>query len=144
QIEAKGLKLEVLAAPGLPEILGDRAQLQRVLVNLITNALRATAAGGAITVRVSQHGANIDFAVTDTGIGIPRDYLTRIFEPFANPPNSPGGGSGLGLTISRRLVEAHHGRLTVQSDLGRGATFTVTIPVHSRAGLAPASSEAHA
>ena len=67
--------------------------------------------------------------MTDTGAGIPREYLSRIFEPFVQVPNAPQGGSGLGLTIARRIVEAHGGRLTVQSEPGRGSTFTFTVPV---------------
>ena len=67
--------------------------------------------------------------MTDTGKGIPRDYLPRIFEPFVQVPGSRGGGAGLGLTISRRIVEAHGGQLTVQSEVGRGSTFTFTVPI---------------
>jgi signal transduction histidine kinase len=68
-------------------------------------------------------------SVTDTGSGIPLDYLPKIFEPFVQVPNAPGGGAGLGLPISRRIVEAHGGELTVQSAEGRGSTFTFTVPV---------------
>jgi signal transduction histidine kinase len=66
-------------------------------------------------------------SVTDTGAGIPRDYLPRIFEPFVRVPHATGGGAGLGLTISRRIVEGHGGRITVQSEPGRGSTFTFTV-----------------
>jgi signal transduction histidine kinase len=69
------------------------------------------------------------FSVADTGSGIPRDYLPRIFEPFIQVPDAPAGGSGLGLTISRRIVEGHGGRLSVQSEPGRGSTFSFTIPI---------------
>jgi signal transduction histidine kinase len=71
----------------------------------------------------------MEFSVTDTGAGIPREYLSRIFEPFVQVPNSLQGGSGRGLTIARRIVEAHGGRLTVQSEPGRGSTFMFTIPM---------------
>ena len=67
------------------------------------------------------------FSVADTGAGIPRDDLARIFEPFVQVPHASGGGAGLGLTISRRIVEGHGGRLTVQSEPGRGSTFTFTV-----------------
>ena len=85
---------------------------------------RATPPGGTITVAAAGQGNDVVFSVADTGSGIPRDYLPRIFEPFIQVPNAPAGGSGLGLTISRRIVEGHGGRLSVQSEPGRGSTFT--------------------
>ena len=129
QVEAKGLRLEVDAAAGSaagvrrsrPDRAGDRQPG-------VTNAARATPAGGTITV-AGARGGDVAFSVTDTGAGIPRDYLARIFEPFVQVPNAPAGGSGLGLTISRRIVEAHGGQLTVQSEPGRGSTFTFTVPI---------------
>jgi signal transduction histidine kinase len=80
-------------------------------------------------VAAERRGGSVAFSVTDTGKGIPRDYLPRIFGPFVQVPGSGGGGAGLGLTISRRIVEAHGGQLTVQSEVGRGSTFTFTIPI---------------
>jgi signal transduction histidine kinase len=82
-----------------------------------------------VTVAATRRGPDIAFSVTDTGVGIPRDHLARVFEPFVQVPNAPAGGSGLGLTISRRIVEAHGGQLTAQSEPGRGSTFTFTIPI---------------
>jgi len=70
-------------------------------------------------------------SVTDTGSGIPREHLPTIFEPFVQVPHAAVGGAGLGLTISRRIIEGHGGRLSVQSEPGRGSTFTFTIPVAS-------------
>jgi two-component system sensor histidine kinase HydH len=121
-------------------LFADRQQIQRVITNLVTNAIRATAAGGTITVRGVQRASEVAFSVTDTGVGIPRESLARIFEPFVQLPNSPPGGSGLGLTIAQRIVEAHGGRLTVQSETGRGSTFTFTIPV----GAGPPGADARA
>ena len=106
------------------------SSLQRVIVNLISNAMRATPGGGAIRVAAAARGDQIAFSVADTGAGIPREYLTHIFEPFIQLPNAPPGSSGLGLTISRRIVEAHGGQLSVQSEVGRGSTFTFTLPVY--------------
>ncbi len=131
QVEGKGLRLEADVAPDLPIVLADRDQIERVIVNLVTNAIRATPSGGTITVAAAQRGSDIAFSVTDTGSGIPRDYLTRIFEPFIQVPNAPAGGTGLGLAISRRIVEEHGGQLTVQSELNRGSTFTFTVPVRN-------------
>jgi signal transduction histidine kinase len=129
QVEARSLQLNVDVPPDLPAVSGDRSQLERVIVNLVTNASRATPSGGSITVAAERRGGNIAFSVTDTGKGIPRDYLPRIFEPFVQVPGAAAGRAGLGLTISRRIVEAHGGQLTVQSEVGRGSTFTFTIPI---------------
>jgi NtrC-family two-component system sensor histidine kinase KinB len=135
QVEARGISLIVDAPPDLPQVDVDRSQIERVIANLVTNAMRATPAGGAITVAAARRGDQVAIAVTDTGSGIPRDYLAGIFEPFVQVPHASGGGAGLGLTISRRIVEGHGGRLTVQSDPGRGSTFTFTVrPAGERPG----------
>jgi len=109
----------------------DRSQIERVITNLVTNAMRATPAGGAITVTAAQRGSEMAISVADTGTGIPPESLSRIFEPFVQVPHATGGGAGLGLTISRRIVEAHGGQLTVQSSPGQGSIFTFTVrPAH--------------
>jgi PAS domain S-box-containing protein len=133
QAEARGVHLNIDVPPELPGVFADRQQIQRVIINLLTNAIRATPAGGTISVHGVRRGGEVAFSITDTGAGIPREYLSRIFEPFVQVPNAPQGGSGLGLTIARRIVEAHGGRLTVQSEPGRGSTFTFTVPVGSDA-----------
>ena len=127
QVESRGIRLEVDAPPDLPAIAVDRSQIERVITNLVTNAMRATAAGGAITVAAARRGAEIAMSVADTGTGIPRESLSRIFEPFVQVPHATAGGAGLGLTISRQIVEAHGGQLTVQSSPGQGSTFTFTV-----------------
>jgi NtrC-family two-component system sensor histidine kinase KinB len=127
QVEARGVRLIVDADPDLPPVSVDRSQIERVIGNLVMNALRATAAGGTITVAAGHRGDEVAISVADTGVGIPHDYLARVFEPFVQVPHGTGGGAGLGLAISRRIVEAHGGRLTVQSEPGRGSTFTFTV-----------------
>jgi NtrC-family two-component system sensor histidine kinase KinB len=127
QVEARGVRLDVDARADLPQVAVDRSQIERVIGNLVTNAIRATPAGGTITVAAALRGDEVAISVADTGAGIPRDYLPRIFEPFVQVPHASGGGAGLGLTISRRIVEGHGGRLTVQSEPGRGSTFTFTV-----------------
>ena len=127
QVEARGVRLDVDAPPDLPHVAVDRSQIERVIGNLVTNAMRATPAGGTITVAAVRRGNEVAISITDTGSGIPREYLPRIFEPFVQVPHASGGGAGLGLTISRRIVEGHGGRLTVQSEPGRGSTFTFTV-----------------
>ena len=129
QTDARGVHLDVDVPPDLPNVAADRGQIERVIANLVTNAARATPGGGTITVTAVRRGEAVAVSVTDTGSGIPRDYLPKIFEPFVQVPHAPGGGAGLGLPISRRIVEAHGGQLTVQSSEGHGSTFTFTIPI---------------
>jgi two-component system, NtrC family, sensor histidine kinase KinB len=133
QLEAKGLVLDVDAAPDLPPVFADRAQIERVIGNLVTNAARAMPQGGTITLLAAARGRVVAISVADTGVGIPRDYLANIFEPFVQVPDGPTGGAGLGLTICRRIVEAHGGELSVQSTVGLGSTFTFTIPIAEEA-----------
>jgi NtrC-family two-component system sensor histidine kinase KinB len=127
QVEARGIRVDVDAPPDLPLVAVDPHQIERVIANLVTNAMRATAAGGAITVAAARRGDEVAISVTDTGSGIPRDYLPRIFEPFVQVPHAAGGGAGLGLTISRRIVEGHGGHITVQSEPEHGSTFMFTV-----------------
>jgi two-component system, NtrC family, sensor histidine kinase KinB len=129
QVETRGIHLDVDAPPDLPHVSVDRGQIERVIGNLVTNAARATPAGGRVTVAACQRGGEVAISISDTGAGIPRDYLPKIFEPFVQVPHAAGGGVGLGLPISRRIVEGHGGRITVQSEPGRGSTFTFTVPV---------------
>ena len=128
-VEARGLQLLVDVPPDLPHLRVDRGQIGRVIVELVNNAAAATPAGGAITISAARLGDEIAVAVADTGAGIARDDLSRIFEPFTRVSSGSGAGTGLGLPIARRLVEAHHGRLTVESIEGHGSTFMLTLPL---------------
>ncbi len=130
----KGLDLNCSIGPEVPEILvGDPGRLRQVVVNLVTNAIKFTEQG-EVTVKVqaeSAEGAEVKlrFEVIDTGIGIPADRQERIFEAFVQVDGSTTrryGGSGLGLTVSRRLVEMLGGRLWVESECGKGSTFRFT------------------
>ncbi|HEV3058815.1 MAG TPA: ATP-binding protein [Vicinamibacterales bacterium] len=133
QVEARGIRLVVDAAPDLPVVAADRGQIERVIANLISNAMRATAADGTISVTAVSRDGEVAIAVADTGVGIPREFLPRVFEPFVQVPGASAGGAGLGLAISRRIVEAHGGRLSVQSEAGKGSTFTFTVPIAQEA-----------
>ena len=118
-----------LEVPGSPiEAAFDRDRITQVLSNLLRNALQFTGHGGEITVRAVRqiHAVRID--VTDTGAGIPAHDLDRIFERFQQTANSHPGGLGLGLYISRAIVEAHGGRIWVDSEPGKGSTFSFTLP----------------
>ncbi len=107
----------------------DPVQMRRVMHNLMINGMQATAAGkGAVTVRASAANGVFELAVTDNGCGIPADRLSMIFEPYYSTKES---GTGLGLAISRRIVAEHQGTLNAESEVGRGSTFTVQLPVKS-------------
>ncbi len=130
----KGLEIACRVAPEIPDHLcGDSGRIQQVLVNLLGNAVKFTEAG-EIFVNVNAESVAHDkvrlhFSVSDTGIGIPADKLDQIFRPFEQAESSTTrrfGGSGLGLTISRQLVEMMHGRMWVESEPGRGSTFHFT------------------
>jgi two-component system, NtrC family, sensor histidine kinase KinB len=131
QLEAKGIALEIEAPPDLPHVLVDRGQIERVIHNLMTNAARSMPAGGQLAVSAVARDGAVAVSVADTGVGIPREYLAKVFEPFVRVPDAPLGGAGLGLTISRRIIEAHDGQLSVRSEPGKGSTFTFTIPLVS-------------
>jgi signal transduction histidine kinase len=105
---------------GDPLAIGDRARLQRVLFNLIQNALRHTPPDGAVTVRAERVDDGVEIEVADTGTGIPAEERLRVFDPFHRlDPARSDGGAGLGLAISRAIVEAHGGRIWVaDSDAG--------------------------
>jgi len=128
----RGLDLGVLVPKAPLYVFADAGRLQQVMHNLLENALRYTPAGGKIAVRVEAAVGEALLSVSDTGVGIPEGDLPYVFERFfrsktsrqANP-----GGSGLGLSIVRWIVEAHKGRVTVQSEIGRGSTFTMHLPV---------------
>lgn len=107
--------------------LFDPPRLSQVLTNLLTNAIKFTSTPGAVSVQVSRAGSDIEFAVSDTGCGIPADQHTTIFERFSRAHSTRAAGHGLGLYICRQLVEGHGGQLTVESEVGRGSTFRFRI-----------------
>lgn len=130
----KNLRLELDVSPTIPEnILGDRYRLDQVLINLIGNAIKFTDEG-EVKVAVRRHAGNLEFTVSDTGIGIPEEMHRQIFQTFSQVDSSPTrkyGGTGLGLAISKGLVELMGGRIGVRSRLGHGSVFTFTLPVKS-------------
>jgi len=117
----------------LPQILLDRRQMERVISNLISNAINYTSAGKMITIRTEAEKRSILFTVTDQGIGISEADKERIFDRFyrtdaARSENS--NGTGLGLAIVKEIVELHHGQLNLTSTVGVGSSFTVELPLN--------------
>ncbi len=119
--------------PALPPVLADRDQILQVLLNLVRNALDAMPGGGALRIRAARAPGGVAFTVSDTGGGVPREDLARVFEPYFTTKES---GTGLGLAIAHRIAEEHGGRLEVASPPDAGATFTLTLPT---APTSPAS-----
>jgi len=112
----------------LPAVWADPARIGHVFANLLMNSLRYTPVGGRVTVGARKRGDGVEFVIHDTGPGIPRQYLHRVFEKFFRVPGQPGGsGSGLGLAIARDVIEAHGGQIRVESAEGMGATFAFTL-----------------
>jgi signal transduction histidine kinase len=135
QAREKGIALE-LRHPDRPlPIWGDPIKLPWVITNLVGNALRYTPAGGRITIDLSQQDSVVRVVVSDTGCGIEGRSLERIFEPYAQAAGTPekAGSAGLGLYITKEIVEAHNGRIFVKSGVGTGTTFTVDIPLREHA-----------
>ncbi len=133
-VAAKRQRLSVEMPPDPPSVLGDGARVQQVILNLLTNAHKFTPEGGAISVTVRAGNDTVAIAVRDTGIGVAPEHAAAIFEPFRRVETGYAraqAGTGLGLALSRRLVELMGGTLTLDSAPGNGSTFTVTLPVTS-------------
>jgi signal transduction histidine kinase/CheY-like chemotaxis protein len=134
------IHIAVDADATIDAIQGDGARLQQIVWNLLTNAVKFTPDAGAVHVRVRRAHPGVEIAVTDTGRGIPRDFLPHVFEAFRQADGSTTrhhGGLGLGLSIVKHLVEAHGGTVRVDSGgEGRGATFTVALPARATAAAA--------
>lgn len=133
QYAEKQLELVVTPPTGLPDVMADTDRAVQVLTNLLTNALRYTPAPGRVEVSVTREGSMLAFQVRDTGVGIAPENLPRVFERFYRVEKSRSrtlGGSGIGLTISRALVEAMHGSIRAESaGPGKGSVFTFTLPI---------------
>jgi len=130
QVKLANVKVRGEVALAIPPVHGDRHQLTQVFLNLVLNALDAMAGGGTltITVDVSDDGDAVVIGFADTGVGIPEKYLGRIFDPFFSSKKQ-AKGTGLGLSVSRGIINQHGGDISVESRVGEGTTFTVTLPV---------------
>ncbi len=132
QSNRKGLRLAADLAPNVPPVLADRDRIEQVLLNLLTNAMEFTPAGGVVTVSLEARGSYAVVWVRDTGIGIPPDDLPRIFDRFYRVDKARSrelGGTGLGLSIAREIVGAHGGAINLESTFGEGTAVSFTLPL---------------
>jgi hypothetical protein len=125
QVLSQPIKIELQQAPDLPEVEHDSDQIHQVLLNLLLNAVQAMESAGTVRVEIDSQNDFARVCVSDTGKGIPEQQLAQIFRPFYT---TRGNGTGLGLSLARRIVEEHHGRIHVTSVVGKGSTFEVLIP----------------
>lgn len=129
--DAKGISVK-LQGPGRLTLMGDQDQLIRLFLNLLDNAVKYTPQGGEVSVTIARDGTNAAIAVKDTGPGIGPEHIPHIFERFYRVDKARSrseGGSGLGLAIAKHIVQLHGGSIKVESELGRGSTFIVELPL---------------
>jgi signal transduction histidine kinase len=130
QASAHGVSLVAEIAPSLPHVAFDSARILQVLANLLSNAIKFTPPNGGVVVRAERIGDDIRFAVSDTGVGVPPDQLEAVFERYVQVATGDRRGVGLGLYISKCIVQGHGGKIWVESTLGQGSAFCFTLPVH--------------
>jgi PAS domain S-box-containing protein len=129
EIENRGVTLKIKLSRNLTVMPVDATQLQQVLVNLVKNAMQAMTTGGTLTLQTGETSDGVWVSVADTGGGIPQEQINRIFEPFYTTKKK---GTGLGLMIVQRIIRAHNGRIELESNVGRGTTFRIWLPLHER------------
>jgi signal transduction histidine kinase len=132
QAQAAAVSVSLAAVPlGTLAVAADRTRLKQVLLNLLSNAVKYNHAGGRVTLRCTAAGAQARIEVEDTGPGIAAQHLTRLFEPFERGQHRHSSieGTGIGLAVSKSLVELMSGRIEVDSEVGRGTRFAVVLPL---------------
>jgi len=135
QFEEKQLKLKVKLPDKLRAAWADRERCAQIFNNLLTNAVRYTPEQGSVTVKAKTVGDTLEVAVVDTGLGIGTEHQARIFDKFVRLSSNgkrPAGSTGLGLAITKSLVEAQGGSIRLESTPGEGSTFTVSLPLAER------------
>jgi signal transduction histidine kinase len=116
-------------AEDLPQVQGDALELEQVFFNLILNAAQSIPRGGHLGIKAQQaNGRLLEVSIQDSGSGIPPEHLPRIFDPFFTT-KPPGKGTGMGLSVVRRIIENHQGKIWVESELEKGTTFTFSLPI---------------
>ena len=131
QILAKGLRYQYKGAGRTESVLADPEKMQQIVLNLLSNAVKFTETGGSITVSATPQGGCIEISVKDTGVGIAEEKIDKVFDPFVQAGrqlNQPAQGVGLGLAISRDLARAMNGEICLESTVGKGSTFTLSLP----------------
>lgn len=130
----RGISIKMKVPDDLPEVLAEPSRIGQVLANLLSNALRYTSPGGEVCVSAWSDDSVVHFEISDTGQGIPAEYLDRVFEQFFRVPGQPPEeGECLGLAIARDIVEAHGGTIDVESREEKGSTFTFSLRKRARA-----------
>jgi signal transduction histidine kinase len=130
-------RIDLQDCPGLPPVDVDGDKIHQVVANLLSNAIKYTPASGTITVRAVADHDYYRFDVADTGVGIPSEDLPKLFQEFFRANNQTGPeqqGTGLGLSLVKRIVEAHHGTIWVESQVNKGTTFSFTLPKQTPEG----------
>jgi two-component system sensor histidine kinase/response regulator len=128
--ERKDIKVETVSATGLPQVNGDALSLSEVFTNIIGNAIKYSPDGSKVMVTTSSQGETLTVAVKDAGVGIGAEDLPHIFDGFYRGGSAQAtAGHGIGLAVSRQIVDAHGGTINVESELGKGTTFVVSLPV---------------
>jgi signal transduction histidine kinase len=132
QAENENLALETEIDPILSPVNGDRNRLKQLVLNLLTNAIKYNKSGGRVRVSLHREGDELLLAIEDNGRGIPPSSLPYIFDRFYRVPDQEAGiiGTGLGLTISKRIAESHQGTIEVESKPGEGSKFTLHLPIN--------------
>lgn len=125
----KNVEISVEKKPDLPMVYVDRIHIQQTVVNIIMNAAQAMPEGGRIQIKTGMNDQHVFIAIRDTGVGIKEEDLERIFEPFFTTKEKEQG-TGLGLSLCKRLIEANAGKIEVESKIGEGTTFTIMIPIN--------------
>jgi two-component system, OmpR family, phosphate regulon sensor histidine kinase PhoR len=116
-------------SPDLPRVNADKDRIRQTIINLVHNAIKFNKPGGKVTVSTSYNKQSVSVNISDTGIGISKEDLPRVFERFYKADKArTGGGSGLGLAIAKHTIQAHGGQISVQSEEGKGSIFTFTLP----------------
>jgi cell cycle sensor histidine kinase DivJ len=135
QADDAGISLRGVLPNEEIDVDADRRALKQIVLNLVSNALKFTPKGGAVTVTLSRHADRVELQVVDTGVGIAEDDVKRLGRPFeqAGDATQKAMGSGLGLSLVRALAELHGGEMVIESELGEGTSVTVRLPILHRA-----------
>jgi signal transduction histidine kinase len=131
-----GITLDVEVDHRLGDFLGDERKIKQILLNLLSNAVKFTPEGGRIGIAARQSNGSVEISVSDTGIGIAPDDQPKVFEEFRQVGSDYAHkveGTGLGLTLAKKFVELHGGKIWVKSEAGKGSTFTFTLPITATA-----------